>query len=290
MLGEFEEMFNEMMNKISLQANDTFSKISFTQQPINEVPTYSNIVKSKSMVVIKPKDAEQTNSKTKLDIMRNIDPIDLKLGVSQVKQIKDGGILIGCDNPEGAKNFKKIANEKLSTDYKISDVRKFLPKIRIVGLVENYSSDDILKFLRGQNSVLSDVTHLRVLKTWATRKNPNVFQALIELDAGAYGLVMDLGKLFVNFDACSVFDATDVRICFRCSGFNHIQSNCSLKITCPKCTGEHPLNKCTSSTLKCINCNNANLADTSHAVWDAAKCPIYKKKLNNLKSSIFVTK
>lgn len=107
---------------------------------------------------------------------------------------------------------------------------------------------------------------------------------------GAYGMVMDLGKLFVNFDACSVFDATDVRVCFRCSSFNHVQSNCSLKITCPKCTGEHPLNKCTSSTLKCINCNNANLTDTSHAVWDAAKCPIYKKKLNNLKSSIFVTK
>lgn len=291
MIGEFETMFSDLISNISEKAKDCFSKLDLSHKVIEDAPTYSNIVNSKSMVVVKPKNIEQTNSKTKIDIMKNIDPVNLNLKVSQVKQIKDGGILISCNDPEGASNFKKAATEKLSSNYNISDVKRFLPKVKIVGLMENYSADDMLKYLKGQNDIFSDESQVKILKSWATNKDPNIFQALVELDAATYGLVMERGKLFINYDACIVYDATDIRICYKCSGFNHGQSYCSQKKTvCPKCSGNHPLNTCTSSVRKCINCTNANLTDTDHAVWEAEKCPIYKKKLNYLKSSAFVVK
>lgn len=288
MLGGFKDMFNDLLIKISNQAEETFSKICFTPQSTE--PSYSNAVKSKSMIVIKPRDTSQTNSRTKRDIMKNIDPVDLNLKVSQVKQVKDGGLFISCEDSEGADNIKKIVREKLSPDYRVSDVKKFLPKVKIVGLDENYPADEIVKFLRGQNNVISNSSHLRVLKTWATNKNSEIFQAIIEMDADTYTMVMKQGKLFVNFDVCSVYDATELMICYNCSGFNHGQSKCSHNTACPRCAGDHCLNSCTSSVRKCINCFNAKLNDFEHAAWDAGKCPIYLKKFNNLKSSLFANK
>lgn len=291
MINGFESMFEDLKKQILETANNTFANITAANK--NEkteiMPSYAKIVNTKSVVIVKPKNAEQNNIQTKRDIMENIDPVDLNIKVSQIKQVKDGGILISCDDSIGAKNFKDAAAEKLSAQYKISDVKTFLPKVRIVGLTDQYSDEDILKYLKGQNDALSSVSHLKILKTWATKRNANIFQTLVEVDAATYGLIMNRAKLFVNYDACAVYEATDIRVCFKCSGFSHSQSNCVNNDTvCPKCSGCHSLFNCTSSILRCINCVTAKLDDVEHAVWDADKCPIYKKKLNHLKSTNFI--
>lgn len=295
LINDFELMFSDLKKQILEKADNSFaqmSEMSLQKKKIEQSSSsYANIVSSKSVVVIKPKNTDQSNAKTKSDIMKNIDPVDNKLKVSRVKQIKDGGILISCDDNEGTNNLKNVASKKLSSHYEISEVKKLLPKIRIVGLMESYASDDVIKFLKGQNDVISDDSHVRILKIWATKKDPSLFQALVELDAATFGLVMDRGKLFVNYDVCSVYEANDVKICFKCSGFNHGQTTCrSNTIVCPKCSGKHVLNECTNPVLKCINCTNAKFSDNSHVVWDADKCPIYKKKLDHIKSTNFVNK
>lgn len=66
--------------------------------------------------------------------------------------------------------------------------------------------------MSGQNNVISKTSHLRVLKTWATYKNSEIFQSVIEMDTDTHTMVMKRGKLFVNFDVCTVYDATDLMI------------------------------------------------------------------------------
>lgn len=223
--------------------------------------------------------------------MKNIDPVDLNLQISQVKHIKDGGLLISYNDPDSAANFKCIATQKLSSDYKITELKKFYPKLRIVGLAEEYSSDVIARFFKGQNDIVPENCHLRVLKIWRTKKDPNIFQALVEVDPAVHRAVMERGKVFINYDVCKVYDATDVLICYKCSGFNHGQNACSSNTSvCPKCSLNHHLADCNSSNFNCINCTNAKANDTSHAVWDASHCPIYKRKLDQLKASAFITK
>ncbi|CAG9818870.1 unnamed protein product [Phaedon cochleariae] len=199
-MKDMESMFDDIKSDILKIADEKLSHACKTQIVNTEKTTYADITGSKSMVVIKPIDVEQTNDKTKCDIMKNINPVDYGVQVSQVKRVRDGGILIGCNNTEGATSFAKIAKEKLSSSYKVSEVRKNLPKIKVVGLVENYTGEDLVKYLKGQNDVISDDCHVSVLRVWGTKKDSNIFQALVELDASAYGLVLNRGKLFVNYD------------------------------------------------------------------------------------------
>ncbi|KAK9878696.1 hypothetical protein WA026_023396 [Henosepilachna vigintioctopunctata] len=133
MISGFESMFSDLKQKILATAKDTFSEMSVANKDVSskalkEKNSYANIVSSKSMIVVKPKNTSQTNAETKSDIVTNVSAAQLNLKVSKVKQIKDGGILISCDGSEGANNFKKVASEKLSAKYDISDVKKYTQK------------------------------------------------------------------------------------------------------------------------------------------------------------------
>lgn len=78
-------------------------------------------------------------------------------------------------------------------------------------------------------------------------------QAIIEVDIESYNNIIGTGKLLVGYDSCKVWDATQIRRCFKCSGFNHMSTQCKQKEpTCSKCS--HLLKECQSSSLKCVNC------------------------------------
>ncbi|CAH1112199.1 unnamed protein product [Psylliodes chrysocephalus] len=214
MIHGFNNVFGELKSEI-LEMTEKKKKIETFRETTNvatEKPSYSQIIGSKFMVVIKPVATNQSNTQNKSDIVKNIDPLHLNIQVSHVKQIKDGGILIGCKNQENANNFRNMTKQKLSSQYKISEAKKIETKIRIVGLMENYEVDDIVTHLKGQNDVFSEDNQLKVLKVWPTNNNPDVFQALILVDALTFGRIMDRDRLFVNYDSCNVFDATGIKV------------------------------------------------------------------------------
>lgn len=291
-IANLQTSFEELKSDILKTATEKFSEITDSCK-LNvslDKPTYSQIASSKSVVVIKPKNGVQSTEQTKSDLVKTLNPVDLNLQLSEVKELKDGGLLIGCNSIENANNFTKVAKQRLSNEYQISNVKRTHPKIRIVGFTDELSEDTLMSSLKGQNQLLSSADHTRILKVWATKNNSKIYQVLLEVDAVTYGLVLKQGKLFINYDVCSVFDAIDIKICYKCSGFNHLQNQCnSSDLNCPKCSLNHCLKDCTSNSFKCYNCKSSNQIDDNHAVWDSIKCPIYKKKLDNFKSAVFVT-
>ncbi|CAH1104101.1 unnamed protein product [Psylliodes chrysocephalus] len=80
-----------------------------------------------SVVVIKPKDTIQNNIQTKADIMSNINPTELNIKVSEVKNTRDGETLVGCSNNEDASKFKDAVNAKLADAH---DRKKLKVEIR----------------------------------------------------------------------------------------------------------------------------------------------------------------
>lgn len=123
------------------------------------------------------------------------------------------------------------------------------------------------------------------------RNNNQIYQALIQVDIETYNRIIDKGKIFVGYDYCSVYDAIDVKRCYKCCGFHHIANKC-IKDTpvCPKCSGNHFLKECTATDLKCVHCSNLNSTqnmniDTQHAVWDP-KCHVYKEIQSKMKAKV----
>ncbi|KAK9885717.1 hypothetical protein WA026_012484 [Henosepilachna vigintioctopunctata] len=110
---------------MSVANKDVSSKVH------KEKNSITNIVCSKSMIVVKPKNTGVTNAEAKSDMVTKVNAAQLNLKVSKVKQIKDGGILISCDGSKGANHFKKVVTEKLLDLWKNMRKKNYSLSLRV---------------------------------------------------------------------------------------------------------------------------------------------------------------
>lgn len=130
----------------------------------------------------------------------------------------------------------------------------------------------------------------KVIRFWPTKNNPNVFQAVLQVDRSSYEAAMHVKHLFIGYESCDIYDAIEIRRCFKCSGYNHSAQNCNRKLSCPKCSLEHQLKDCKEDNFKCINCIKLNNdkdtdVDTNHAAW-SNRCQAYIEASSKLRSDI----
>ncbi|CAG9818858.1 unnamed protein product [Phaedon cochleariae] len=215
---------------------------------------YSDVVKDKSqpVILIHHNNSNQSSSSTKAEILRNVDPVQENLQLTKVKHVKDGGILISCGSRADNEKLKVRLKEKMSAEYKVKEVGGVLQEIRLVGMTQKFSADDLKTYLIKCNSnVFSHQSNCNILKIFPTKKNDNIFQAIIQVDNSVYDHALAAGNLFVGYDSCSVYDALDVHRCFKCNEFNHYFQRCSKAISCPICGQDHDLENCESNSKNC---------------------------------------
>lgn len=293
LVGSMKDVFNNL--KIDLLKDVEKRKIAESTASISPVK-FSDIVKNKSKpaVIIEPKDANQDSQKTKSDIASTINPVDSDIHISKVKSVKHGGILVGCSSIEDNSRFKKIAQEKLADSYVIKEVKGIHPRVKIVGLTHRYSSEELQDLFEHVVKVNSDIFNpnsvCNVVKIWPTKKKPNIFQAIFQIDKPTYDRLMAAGGFFVGYDFCNVYDALEINRCYKCNGFGHSSRVCTVKVCCPRCSEEHEVKDCSAANLKCINCVKAakksdTILDTGHAAWDT-RCPTYLIALQQLRNNI----
>lgn len=288
MLKNVEEMFTKVKDEVINVANKKLNEINIPKSLEAKPILYSKVVSKTPMIVVKPKDNNQKNEKTKADIVRSIDPVEANIPVSTVKNLSNGGILIGCNNNEGTGKFHELARHKLAKNYDIKMVSDPNPKVKIVGLSEKYSDKHLLNFLKNQNPFIAKSTVCKVLKIWSTKKNSAIFQAVLEIDVESYCQLMNTGKVLINYDSCVIYDAIELTMCFKCCGLGHVSKYCKSDFNaCPKCSLSHMVSECICTEFTCVNCKKANIPDFNHAAWDSLNCPIYKNKLEQYKSSMF---
>src|SRR5699024_9208737 len=144
--------------------------------------------------------------------------------------------------------------------YHIKEAKGILPRVKVVGITQCYTNEELEELVEHvvkTNSTIFDLNSVcNVLKFWPTKKDPKIFQALIQVDKQSYENLISSGGLFVGYDCCTVFDALEVMRCFTCSGYGHTSRVCKSKRFCPKCSEEHDIKDCKAVTLKCINCVN----------------------------------
>lgn len=310
-VDNFLDGFNSMLDELKLQfveiARNKVSQITLpsTSSSINKPPSessssskinkplYASVVRSSSQpaIIIKPKNA-QPNQQTKSDILQNFNPIKSDTNFNKIKHIKDGGLIISCSSTEQTSKFKKQAEQKLSTNYEIREIKPIHPRIRLVGISGELDPETLREYILKQNCELfSDDSECKIIKTWSTKKNNNLFQATLQLDITSYNKVMNNGYLIVGLDVCRVYDAVNILRCFNCNAYNHSRINCNKDVTCPRCAASHSLDKCNADKLKCINCvslnasKNLNLS-TEHAAWDHNECSVYLNAVAKLKTDL----
>ena len=308
-MEELNRMLKQKYTELINNLNDTFSdlktnflKIADTRlsQDLQNVgekkASYLDILKNKTQpgIIITPKNKEQDVAATKTALSTKINPAETNLSISKVRGMKDGSLLIGCSNKDDNARFKKIAQDKLADDYEIKDVKGILPRVKIVGLTRNFVESelsDLFEYMTKTNSELFNLDSVcKVIKVYPTKKNSKVYQAILEIDRNTYENLIKADFLLIGYDYCKIYDAHEIKRCFKCSEFNHSSKFCRNSRACPKCAKDHNLKDCASTDLCCSNCikheksGNSEI-DKNHAVWDT-RCPVYKLAMEKLKHDI----
>lgn len=280
---KLDETLQQLKSKFDFAANEISKKNS-------SIPRYADIVKNKTepAVLIVPKNSSQLPNQMKADILGNINPAENNLHLRKVQTTKDGGLVVGCQSKEENEKLVSMARDKLSDAYVVKEISGISPRIRIAGMTENHTENEIKQFLLKCNShIFSDDSTIKIIKVGPHKKNPGLFQVVIELDKLSYTYALKSKNVFIGYDSCDIFDAVEVYRCFRCNEFHHSAANCQNRVCCPICSEEHELKDCKSNIHKCSNCVKFNermksKVSTDHTVFDKVKCTSYKNALSKL--------
>lgn len=237
-------------------------------------------------IIIKPKH-KQSSGKTAQALREKIQPNKLKIGIKQVKETKQGNVIVKCTEGEDIKKLKQAAIECLSNEYDIEDPKLNLPRMKIIGYNGNESKEELENSIRQQNKWIEDSETLQITYIKITNKE-NANTIFFECSPALYWKLMDTKKLFVGWQSCLVYENLSVTRCFKCQGYRHRGRDCPNNIACEFCAGEHEKDNCPKQAKLCKNCVNANSEyklnhDVVHTAADP-ECPSTKFQIDLLRS------
>lgn len=243
-----------------------------------------------SVVIVKPKDDSQSSSKTKEVLKEKVNPIESQ--VSGIRKAAKGAVIIECSNKKVSENLKTAVASSLGDSYEVKLPAKKKPKFKLCGMSEKFTEEQMINYLIKQNECLKNESELKVLKTIEKIdkfKNKN-YEAIVETDTESFARIMNVDKVFINWDSCKVFEYVSLVRCFKCLGFNHFSKECTRDLACKFCGGKHDSKACNVQNYKCINCmyyvNELKMQlDINHHAF-SNECKVLQRKYEEQRKKI----
>lgn len=269
-----------------------------------ESSSYANMVKkgtdkfirpeNLSSIAIYPSDSTRSSDDTKTLVQQIISPEDLKLRVRGLRKIRNGGVIISTDSKDDIAKLKN--SEKLvSSGLKIEEPSKRRPRIAIIGVPVVLSEKEALDCIYEQNlsDKLPNTTREAFLETIkmshkSGKKDRPTCNYILEVPPSIRKIMVNQGRIFINWTSCPVRDFTIVTRCFNCQQFGHAAKFC--RETSPTCNlcGEtgHSFKECSNKTSppQCATCKRFKRKH-DHPTGDV-NCPARKYAEVNYINSI----
>lgn len=271
------------------------------EKQINVPQSYSSILRtpaenteSKKLnnniphIMIIPKQPQKAEL-TKKDLLVHIKPSELKVGIKNTRELKNGGVILKCHNKEDVEKLRIEAESKMK-EYEIQLTKLRLPRIKIPGYDGDMDIGEIESCIREQNYFINEqdkinVTFLRPNKQNKTRT------ICCEVSPHLFNKLMNMKKIIIEWERYPVYEEISIQRCFNCQEHYHKNNKClNRKTVCEHCAEEHPSMECSRTRLRCINCEKANKKyghghNINHAASDP-ECPTYKYLIQVLRSKI----
>lgn len=284
--NRFEKQENELKSMLEeikkVNSSEVLNEIKKIYKENVEKKNFASVVRNEPPVLVKPKKA-QNYKKTIEDIQNKVDPADIKY--TNIRNKQNGVMIIESDSGRDRDTIKKVFEEKLGKQYDIQVPELRKSKLFISGLGVQMDENEIIEKIKKQNEFLSE-SDLKCTKIIEKKyKQKSQYNIIVEIDSESFNRAIREERICIGWDRCKVFDATYVKRCYNCLGFNHKADVCKNKKVCERCLGEHLKNTCEADKVeKCSNCIraneklNLNLA-IEHNVYSRS-CQVYLQKLS----------
>ena len=267
-----------------------------TQDTGKKKKSYSDAVSNKqeAVVIIKPLKEDDANSseETKRDIKEKIDVTKLGLGITKMKKVTKGAVVVGCESNEQAEILKERVTSDLGEKYVIKAPKKKKRKIKIFGADKEDCEDekDFWRKIEEQNGFTKNSVQGKIVHKSQNEKSQRA-TIIAEVDDKTYETLLEEEKVKIGWNICKVQDYIGILRCFKCCGYYHFAKDCKKEVACGKCAGKHATNECRSDIRKCVNCEEKIKSfklkniNSEHAAFDT-NCPYYKRELEKQKNKI----
>lgn len=281
---EMQKLNDKLTTQTSLATERSYTNV--LQKNISPRPAPPVNVPS---LIIKPR-RDQDSEHTKKDLISNINPTELNIGVKKLRQTASGAITVNCCTREDVQKLKIEVEKKLKDKYKIEETKLRNPRIKIVGFQGDMAEKDIEISIRKQNATLFidgdtlKVTFIRKYKDGSQ----NIF---LECSSGLFNRIMLERKLYIDWERFHVYEDLSIKQCFKCCRLYHKSEECENDVVCSCCGESHERKVCPRKSVRCLNCIEANNKyktkyDINHEADAHRICPTYQYHLNILKSKI----
>lgn len=281
----------EFQNKVSEMFNLVFDKLNAINQKIEnngmnkkdecEINnTYAKALINKEKIIVKPKNM-QSSDETLRQIKQTLNPESIEVGISSIKQLKNGSLVVGCANKNDLMKLQCEVKKNIGNEYTVDVSRLRRPKIKIIGMSNEISENKLKECIEKQNSKLKEKTSSWKVNT--IKKMKTKYMAILEVDASSFKEIMSTEILNIQWDRCPVFEYIDVLRCYGCGGYNHMSKNCKIGKLCLSCgDSDHLISTCPKET-RCMNCHRENvksksMLDIDHSIFDV-DCSIYRRQI-----------
>lgn len=252
---------------------------------INTEVRYSDVVQMKRkkdselMVLIKPKVSEVGLGKidTVKVLKEKIKPAELRIGITRVKTIRNGEVLVGCESKEELERLMDETKSKMGETHEVrKHIRKEMCKVMVIGV----NKEEIKGNINEWEEELMNRNNLRKVRKVYTKDNYSgrTVNIIIEIKVEDRDKVLRHG-VNIGWERCRVVESMWVKRCFKCSGYGHSGFQCRSELACSYCAGKHTFSECQTRKSECINCMKFNVnyggnLNTKHDARDKM-CPCY---------------
>lgn len=235
-------------------------------------------------ILIEPKNGDKDSESTSDIVKKTLNPAIDNLSVECLRKVKNGGVIVKCDNRDDIKKIETTLATK--TDLQGREIKKGRPRMMIQNIDADIQDEDILGMIYERNNYIRERFETgedfkktcTIRTTFRDKKHSENKSAIVEVEPKTRNVLLE-AKLKLGWQTINTRDYVSVLQCFRCYEIGHRAADCKKRAVCGFCaeTG-HEAKQCKAKIKCCALCkaNNTTPGKPTHKTGHdsrAAECP-----------------
>jgi len=168
-------------------------------------------------------------------VKTRIDPIDMKIGIRTLKSLKNDQVLIEADSKEAIELLNSQLHDKCGSQLDINNQKRRNPRVIVYNVPDALATENAAIIFAQNPDLKLQEEDIQAKYTFKTRRKTT--NLVIEVLPHARRQMLH-NKIKLEWSVCYVEDYVSVSRWFRCSGYNHRQTECRNEEAYPICAGK----------------------------------------------------